>query len=83
MALVRPSRFISRMKCRVEFSCWSGGSFGPFARVAYKIMALGRAMRRPVGLPVRSRWISPPGGSGVSLVYPHARSAAALRMARS
>ena len=33
----------------------SGGSFGPLARVAYRIVAFGRAMSRPVGLPLLSR----------------------------
>src|SRR5579863_4275229 len=40
-------------------------------------------MRIPVGLPRLSRWISPAGGSGVSLVYPTARKAAPFSNARS
>ena len=34
--LVRPSRFSSRMKCRVEFNWCSGGSFGPLAKRCVK-----------------------------------------------
>ena len=56
------------MKCRVELSWYSAGSFGPIASVAYRIRALGLASSRPVGFPARSRWISPPGGFGVSWV---------------
>lgn len=55
------------MKCRVEFSWYSTGSFGPAARVAYRISAFGLASSRPVGLPLPSRTISPPGGFGVCL----------------
>ena len=40
-------------------------------------------MSSPVGFPCLSRWISPPGGSGVSLVYPTARRAAPFNQARS
>ena len=72
MTLVTPRRFNSRMKCRVELAWYSGGSFGPFASVAYRSLAFGLAINRPVGLPCLSRWISPPGGLGVSFVYPTA-----------
>jgi hypothetical protein len=34
MAPVTPSRLSSRMKCRVEFFWYSGGSIGPLASVA-------------------------------------------------
>ncbi|MNV99645.1 hypothetical protein D3C71_1950330 [compost metagenome] len=67
MALVMPRRFNSRMNWRVEFTCNSSGSLGPFASVAYRIMAFGRAISKPVGLPAASRTISPPGGFGVFL----------------
>jgi len=33
ITLVTPSRFSSRMNCRVELSCCSYGSFGPLASV--------------------------------------------------
>ena len=56
------------MNCRVELTWSSAASFGPLASVAYRILAFGLAMSRPVGLPCLSRWISPPGGSGVSFV---------------
>ena len=39
------------MKCRLELTWYSGGSFGPFASVAYRIIAFGLAIRMPVGLP--------------------------------
>lgn len=68
MALVTPRRFSSRMNWRVELTWYSGGSFGPLASVAYRIIALGLAISMPVGSPDASRWISPPGGFGVSLV---------------
>ncbi len=56
------------MNCRVELTWYSGGSFGPLASVAYRIIALGRAISMPVGSPLALRWISPPGGLGVSRV---------------
>ncbi|MNI21339.1 hypothetical protein D3C73_748570 [compost metagenome] len=55
------------MKWRVEFTWYSIGSFGPLAKVAYRIDAFGLASSRPVGLPAESRTISPPGGAGVVL----------------
>jgi hypothetical protein len=68
MTLVTPKRLSSRMNSRVEFSWSSRASFGPLASVEYRIIAFGFAISRPVGLPCLSRWISPPGGSGVSFV---------------
>ncbi len=56
------------MKWRVELYWYSNGSFGPFASVAYRIVAFGFASSSPVGLPAASRRIVPPGGSGVSFV---------------
>jgi hypothetical protein len=47
------------------------------------MVAFGLATNRPVGLPALSRSTRPPGGSGVSFVYPTARRAALLSNARS
>ncbi|ARX88374.1 hypothetical protein SMD44_07861 [Streptomyces alboflavus] len=46
-------------------------------------MALGLAIRSPVGLPAASCSISEPGGAGVDLVKPRIRSAVRFRRARS
>ncbi len=69
------------MKWSDELRWSSGESFGPLARVEYRMFALGFATSSPVGLPAWSRSIWPPTGSGVSLVYPTARNAAPFKSA--